>query len=247
MPYLLPLLGHTIEFGLSPGRRIPRYHKIAGSQALHGLRIINMNFYFIYKPENIAKLWRYKTTITTPNVTAFALKTLFAMAPKVLWMYLKDDSGVLSVPNPNSHIEPHNRIDYLTHANFHTHFLGDGLSDFFHRFAVSVLCRIPSHGVQDEWIEHDDIMGFWLPPLTASLNEALAGPLLEQISPDFTKGLLEYFLYTAGMFKGLPRWWILRAYRPREKLIRDVKTWHAMATKKSQNVEDNDGKDSDRW
>lgn len=206
-----------------------------------------MKLYFLFKPENIAILWKYKATITTPNVTTFVLKTLFGMEFKAYNMYTIDKSGILPQPKPGSNVAPHNRIDYLTHANFHKHLLGEGLSPFFQRFTTSFVSRLPSLDIQDEWTEHHDIMDFWMLPLTASMNEALAGPVLEQMNPTFTSDLLEYFPYIQDLMKGLPRCYIPDAYRLRRKLINDVKKWHARARAQFKETDLGQDRHADPW
>lgn len=201
----------------------------AGPQAVYGLKILNKTLYFLYKPENVASIWKYKTTITTPVVTTFVLKTLFGMDFKAYNMYTMDTSGVSSKPKPETNVATNNRIDYLTHASFHKHLLGEGLPIFFQRFSASFVGRLPSLNIQDEWMNFPDIMKFWMLPLTASMNEALVGPVLECSNPNFTRDLLKYFTYIQDLMKGLPAWYIPEAYRLRKNLIEDVKKWHAKA------------------
>ena len=201
----------------------------AGPEAMYGLRILNTTFYFLYKPENIAKLWRYKTSITTPGVTTLVLKIFFGMSTKAINMYTVDDSGISPVPKTESHVMPHNRIDFLTNANFHKHLLGEGLAPLFQNFSKLLTARFKSLDVGYEWTQCSDMMDFWQYPLAASLNEALGGPILHCVNPSFTHDLLRYYLFFRSMMIGLPRWWIPEAYRLRDSLIRDVKQWHAIA------------------
>ncbi|KAI9876911.1 MAG: hypothetical protein M1830_005312 [Pleopsidium flavum] len=246
MPYMIPFVGSAISFALNPARHLSATSQKVGPQAVHGIRLLNRTLYFLYKSENVAKIWKYKTTITTPGVTTFVLKTLFGMAPKARNMYTLDTSGILAKPKSDSHVAPHNRIDHLTHTSFHKHLLGDGLSKFYQRFSAALMRRFPSLNIQNEWTEFPDIMGFWMPPLTASMNEALAGPILECVNPNFTQDLLRYFPYIHNLMKGLPRWCIPEAYRLREKLIGDVKQWHAIARARFRETDiDEDG--GDQW
>ena len=133
------------------------------------------------------------------------------------------------MPESGDETAPHNRIDHLTYTSFHKHFLGDGLPRLYQTFSITLTDRLSTLVTEDEWIEHQDIMEFWLEPLTASINEALVGKILESVNPSFTKELLCYFPYIQDMMKGLPRWYIPEAYRLRDKLIADVKRWHAIA------------------
>lgn len=218
-----------------------------GPQAVHGLKILNKTLYFVYKPENVAKLWNYKKRITSPGVTTFVLKTLFGMAPKSLAMYTLDTSGVLAAPKPGSNVAFHNRIDHLTHANFHKHLLGQGLNSLYRTFSDILLGRFPLLNIKDEWTEFPDIMEFWMPILTATMNETLAGPILECVNPNFTQDLLRYFPYTHRMMVGTPRWCIPKVYRLREKLIQDVKQWHAIARSRFHETDINEDGGADPW
>lgn len=155
--------------------------------------------------------------------------------------------GNSSKPKENSQVAPRNRIDYLTHVSFHKHLLGEGLLKTYQSFATALDRPLPLLNIQDEWTEYPDIMEFWMDPLTASMNEALAGTILECLNLNFTKDLLKYFPYTQGMMKGLPRWCIPEAYRLRESLVRDIKQWHAIArTRFRQSDIDEDG-GADPW
>lgn len=203
--------------------------RIIGPRTVHGMKILGYNVYLIYKPENVAKLWKYPTTITTPGVTTFVLKTLFGMAPKAYNMYTLDNSGVLPNPKPQSHVAPHNRIDYLTHASFHKHLLGEGLPIIYRSFAAALMRRLPSLDIQDEWRQFPDMLDFWMPPMTSAMNEAIAGPILECVNPNFTQDLLRYYPYLHTLMKGFPRWCFPKPYWLQEGLIRDVKRWHAIA------------------
>lgn len=206
-----------------------------------------MSFYFVYKPENIAKIWKYPTTITTPGVTTFVLKTLFGMAPKAFNMYTLDTSGIYQIPKPGSHVAPHNRIDYLTYTSFHKHLFGDGLSAFFQTFTAALMRLIESMNIESEWAEFPDIMDFWLPPMTASLSETIAGPILECVNPNFNHDLLRYFWYVHPLMKSLPRCCIPEAYRLRKTLIRDMKQWRAIAMARFKEDDVNEEGGSDPW
>ncbi|KAL9030671.1 MAG: hypothetical protein Q9196_001237 [Gyalolechia fulgens] len=170
-----------------------------------------------------------RSQTTTPVATTMVLKTLIGMLPSAVDMYTVDDSGIDTNPKRGSQVLPHNRVDYLTHASFHKHLLGKELSSIYRGFATSLAGRLPSLDIQEEWSRYPDLVGFWLPPMTAAMNEALAGPLIECINPEFTNNLLKYYPFFHSMMKGVPRWLIPEAYKLRKSLIRDVATWQAIA------------------
>ena len=269
IPYLIPFLGSALSFGINHSKCVSRSRLVpnlpmlqwlsthanawlacsqqAGSEPIYGLKILNKTLYFLSKPENIAKIRKYKSTITTPGVTAFVLKTLFGMTPKAVDMYTSDTSGIHSNSREAGLVAPKNRVDHLTHANFHKHLLGEGLLRSYQRFSIALLGRLPSINVQDEWTEFPDIMDFWLQPLTASMTEALAGNVLECLDPNFNNTLLRYMEYTPDLMKGLPRWWIPEAYRLRQILIRDIKQWHALARARFKESDVDEDGSADPW
>jgi len=214
---------------------------------VYGLKVVGFNVYFIYGPDNVAKLRKYPKTITTPGVTTFVLKTLFGMAPSAVNMYTSDDSGIYTNPRPGSHVKPNNRIDHLTHTNFHKHLLGEGLTNIYQGFAMSLMRRLPSLNIQAQWTSFPDLADFWLPPMTSAMNEALAGPILECVNPEFTNTLLKYYFYLHSLMKGVPRWLIPEAYNLQENLIRDVATWHAIAKARFQESDIDITTDRDPW
>ncbi|KAL9594370.1 MAG: hypothetical protein Q9219_007064 [cf. Caloplaca sp. 3 TL-2023] len=201
IPYILPVVGHALSLFLDPVGMLLHIRHSIGARTTHGLKVLGHNVYFIYGSDNVAQLRKYPTN---PGVTTFVLKTLFGMSIHAVNMYDLDDSGIHAVPKPGSHVASNNRVDYLTHANFRKHLLGKGLSKIYQGFTISLMRRLPSLGVRDEWSEYPDLVDFWLPPMTSAMNEALAGPIIECINPRFAEDLLEYYPYLHSLLKGVP-------------------------------------------
>lgn len=169
------------------------------------------------------------------------------MASKAVDAYTLDESGVTPNPKPGTQISAHNRVDYLTHANFHKHLLGEGLPKIYRNFSSSLARRLPLLDVQEEWRCLPDVMDFWLPTMTSAMNEAIAGPLLECVNPSFTQNLLKYYPYLQSLMKGTPRLLVPEAYQLQESLIGDVKIWHAIARARFQESEINPETGNDPW
>ncbi|KAL8860686.1 MAG: hypothetical protein Q9178_003039 [Gyalolechia marmorata] len=203
---------------------------------------------FIVKgPENVAMLRKHPRTITTPGVTTFVLRTLFGMSRTAVDMYTSDESGIHVKARPHTSVKTHNRIDHLTHANFHKHLLGEGLGRIYQDFADSLLRRLPSLDIGTQWTYHGDLLDYWLPPMTSAMNEALAGPILECVNPTFADDLLEYYPYLHSLLKGVPRWIIPKAYKLQKSLLRDVATWHAIARARFQESDIDKTTGRDPW
>lgn len=74
-----------------------------------------------------------------------------------------------------------------------------------------------------------DLLAFCEKEFASTVVEATCGPILERINPDFTKDLALYERQTPSLSKGFPRWMVPRAYAVRDKLLTNIKRWHAMA------------------
>jgi hypothetical protein len=221
--------------------------RTVGSQAAYGLKVLGQTIYFLHGPENVARIWKYKTSITTPGIQTFCLIRVFGMALEAVNMYNLDNSGILPQPDPRSDVKPHNRIDHLTHAGFNKLLNGDGLSNLYLRWSQSFACRLQSLGIGDNWMDVSDIMDFWMPSLTASLNEAIAGPLLECVNPNFTKDFIKFLPFVHGLMKGLPSWCLPGALSLRASLHRDVKQWQAIARARFRASDIDSNGDADPW
>lgn len=208
---------------------------------------MNKTFFFLHGPEHVARVWKYKATITTPATHAFVLKNLFGMPTRALEVYHQDNSGPLSTPESDSNVAPHNRIDYITHSIFHRFFNGERLSSLSRRWVTGFVRRLEFLQIGEEWKYMPNIMDFWMPSLTASLNEALAGPVLEQVNPNFIQDLLEYMPYVHDLSNGFPRLLCRRGYALRESLLQDVKQWHQIARSGFRETDVHGDGDADPW
>ena len=169
------------------------------------------------------------------------------MARKAVKMYSLDNSGIQAEPIRDSDVAPHNRIDYLTHTGFHKLLNGVHLPNFYRRWSSSFVRRLESLCIETEWREAPDIMHFWEGPLTASLNEAFAGPVLEKLNPNFTDNFNKFLPYVHGMMMGLPWWCMPKAHKLRNGLNEDVRQWHALARAEFKESDIAEDGDTDPW
>jgi hypothetical protein len=218
-----------------------------GCQAAYGLKVLSERIYFLEGPENVARLWKYKTSITSPNVQTFCLIRVFGMALEAVNMYNRDDSGILLKSEPESNVMPHNRIDHLTHVGFNKLLNGEHMTNLYLRWSKGFTRRLPSFGIGDDWMGCSDMADFWTPPLMASLNEAIAGPILECLNPKFNLDFYKFLPFAHRLLRGIPGWLLPGAYSLRASLNRDVFQWQAIARARFRDSDvDQDG-DADPW
>ena len=207
--------------------------RYAEREAVYYIKLLHHRICLVQGPENIAALWKYRSDITTSAHQTFVLKTVLGMDPKAVSMYEQDDTGTGMDPNPGARpIAPQNRIDHITHTGFHKLLISQGLPKLFERWVASFDHRRRRLDIRNQWTSQGDMLEFWTLPLTAALNEALAGPLLEIINPNFNKQFVE-FLWTAPiMMRGLPECLLPSLFSLRDKLVASVEQWQAVARAK---------------
>ena len=245
IPYTLPFIGSALHFALNPAACLASARKMLGSPTAYGLRILSHNLYFMHGPENIAVLWKkYSTGFTTTDLPCFVLQSVFKMPKKALKVYRQDKSGIAHKPATN--ISPHNRIEYLSFQNFHKCLNGERLGLMFGRWSSLFADEVPSLNIQSEWKSVPDIVDFFLYPSTAALNRALTGPLLDCINPTFQQDFIDFIPHCTAMMTGLPKWCMPKAYALQNKLVSNVKQWHAIARARFQES-DVDSEGFDPW
>ncbi|QSZ29810.1 hypothetical protein DSL72_004328 [Monilinia vaccinii-corymbosi] len=229
IPYWLPFLGSSLDFGFNALAFIRSSTKLSRNSPFC-VSLLNQKIFFVQGAENIAALWKKSSTMTGTLLHLFCLKYIFGMPSEALEMYAKDNSGLAAQPPPGSSVAPNNRVDYRTHVGMLKFTKGAGLSNFCDRLVTGFRRRLAALPVSDqEWLELPDFMAFFNENFGSALIESICGPSLTRLSPDFAKDLSTYDTKIPGLLKGLPRWLIPDAYDARDKLLASIKQWHAFA------------------
>lgn len=152
------------------------------------------------------------------------------MPAKALEVYAADKSGPHVQLNPGTNVPFHDRVDHQTHVSL-TRFLGGkGLSGLYHRFFTNFERCLEYHPqITKDWTMMPDLMIFFQRTCGSALTEAICGPILQNIHPNFMDDLLQYDIYLPDLVKGLPRWFAPNGCRTRDKLLRSILQWHAVA------------------
>ncbi|KAG9241617.1 cytochrome P450 [Calycina marina] len=247
-PYMIPYIGSAVKMATSPSSFVPQCNSQLAGRTVFGIKAFGTNVYIIGGTDNISMIRRYKTSITAPTHVRFILMKIFGMVAEAADIYDIDDSGIHLLPSCHSDVASRKRVDHFTHSTF-AKYLGGGsyLTALFNRFTSNFNSRMIDIHFSKNGQDFPDIFDFFMEPLTAALTEATCGPMLECINPNFTKEFLEFLPFCHSFMKGLPKWWIPKAYSLRESLVRDVLQWHAIARRRFQESDvDSDG-DADPW
>lgn len=169
------------------------------------------------------------------------------MPKKAVNIYTLDDSGSYHQPHPESKVKSQNRVDYRTKESLLKFLSGPGLSPFYERFRKSLTKHLGGLEIGDGWIEMPDFLEFFQLEITPCVIEAMCGPVLFAQNPDFARDFWEYNLWLPALSKGLPRFLIPEAYEIRDKILNDIKQWHAYARKNFDSTKIETDGDADPW
>lgn len=116
------------------------------------------------------------------------------MPAKALSLYDKDDSGGGRVPCPGSNVEARNRVDYRVFESIGQFLEGRGLLPFWGRFVESITQQL--HGLHDRIgssaENHVDLMKFIGDEATTVILNALCGPYLLRLNPNFLQDFWDF-------------------------------------------------------
>lgn len=144
--------------------------------------------------DNVKALFKGSSACTSIPFVKFALGHAFGLPAQALKLFDKDDSGGNSVPHSDSTVEARNRIDYRVHDSLTRFLEGKGLSPFWNRFADNIAHRLYSmHGrIGSDWAYQPDLMKVVGDEATVAILDALCGPYLLALNPDFLESFWNF-------------------------------------------------------
>ncbi|KAK4150898.1 cytochrome P450 [Chaetomidium leptoderma] len=227
LPHLVPLLGSALPFAFDCVNFIRHATRYAGSLVPVRLSIIAGDIFLFQGPKTVAAVWREQQLGSPIFIYTFALQHVFGMPKRALAAYRADDSGSHRRPHPESNVEPHNRVDFLTHQILFKAFGGSGLNKAFDRCAGILRRNLEGLAIpEDEWIEMPDLWAFFQSQLGTAVLEGLYGPTLSLLSPGFLQDLWAFDRATPKLAKLMPKFLIPEAYRVRGRLLDSIRRWH---------------------
>lgn len=184
---------------------------------------------FVSGSDKISTIFKQTRNLAPKQAALVALEKVFGLPKPALALYNADDSGTAFNAHPQSKVAPHNRIFYLQHKATVTNLSGSALNDLTRRFLENLRQRILKSSIGSEWVEMPDLYSFLQVELFHASVEAMCGPIIFCLSPDFTREFWEFDRWMPNLFKGYPRWMIPGSYRALDKALNSIKQWHAFA------------------
>ncbi|GAP92700.1 putative NACHT and Ankyrin domain protein [Rosellinia necatrix] len=231
-PYVFPFIGSLpIAYLLNPRAFLLDRNNFFQSKHPVRVRILNQEFYVVGGADNVKALFKGSWVCTSIPFVKFALGHAFGLPAKALSLFDKDDSGGNHAPHPDSKVEARNRIDYRVHESLVRFLEGKGLLPFWNRFTDNITQRL--HAMHDRagsnWDYQADLMQLVGDETTISVINALCGPHLLALSPDFLQSFWNFDRNLQTYLRGTPSFLAPKAYADRRKVLDAVKTWQQHA------------------
>ncbi|KAI0470241.1 cytochrome P450 [Xylaria cf. heliscus] len=229
----------------SPGflRRVTSY---CGERVSSRICLIpGLDVHIFQDSETIREIWRNSAKMSTQQVHVYAIKYMFGMPEEIVQLYRADTSGPLPEPRPGSNVLPEHRVHRILNEGTSAGLTGKGLEPLLQRVRKTLIARIRERGPPNhEWMEISDFRKFIHNTLGYSLVEAIFGPSLLSINPEFMDDLYKFNGAIPWLSKGLPYFLIPGAYKIRRKLHQNFRQWYHYARThftESSIYEDGDG------
>ncbi|KAI1646874.1 cytochrome P450 [Daldinia loculata] len=231
-PHVFPFLGSLPimylrspkDFVLNPKNFFQSAHPVL-------VKILTQEFYVIQGPENIKALFKSSSVCTSIPFVKFALGYAFGLPAKALSLYDRDDSGSSHVPHPGSTVEARNRIDYRGHQSIIQFLEGKKLLPFWNRFADDITQQLYSlhDRMGPDWEYRADLMKVIGDEVTVSTLNALCGPYLLRLNPNFLQDFWDFDRNLQTYLQGIPWFLAPGAYAARKRVLNAVKIWQQHA------------------
>jgi hypothetical protein len=176
------------------------------------------------------------------------LNNVFLLPKAADKIYVQDNSGERSRPNPGTTVKPHNRVEHLVRISQHQLLLGSGQVSFFNKFYSNATSRLGSLEIGRDWTNLADLMDIFKLALTAASVDSLTGHYLMKRHPTFASDIWAIDDGFDLLFAGLPRFvakiFLPRTHQARQRAINAVLDWQSWARENfTPGLVDKDGND----
>jgi hypothetical protein len=178
--------------------------------------------------DQISSVWRSRVLDTKP-AAVLALQRLFKTPTATLNAWLFDDSGTSSRPHPMSNVQDAHRLYYHTHRSTHAFMTGKSLKAFGDHFQNLLMEYISKQNIGSDWVEIDDLYTFIQTALSTAAVEAMCGPVLLALNPNWIQDFWEFDNSLPRFLGGLPWLFARKGWNARQRCLDGVKAWHKYA------------------
>lgn len=213
-----------------------------------GVKMGPLQSYLISNVELFMTLTKTTEHLTPKPAIAVAMENVFGTPANAIQVYKQDDSGIGLKPLPGTKVPPNNRIWFNHSAAARTYLSGRSLQLIGVRFMELLAQDVANDkSIGKEWVDRPDIYLFWQDQVFEAALNALFGPHLLRLNPDFTRDFWAYIGGMSTLMMGLPKWMSPTSWRQRQKVLDSIKIWHRYALAHSDPFKHEDRKEWDEY
>ncbi|KAI1455294.1 cytochrome P450 [Annulohypoxylon moriforme] len=247
IPYIDPLLGHALSLVWSPAEFISKILVNYGWRKPLRIYAAWLPLTIVSNPSHIQTVFRSSKYLTSKPSLIFALKYLIGTPSEIIKSYAKDDSGMAARPNKGSTIKHADRIQFHQAQTARRFLSGQHLVQIAERYVATFLRNLrglPAINT-DEWVEFPDLYHFLQMEIARASIETIMGSEILKMNPTLIQDFWAFDMSVPQFTRCLPRWLMPSAYRARDRLLKNIKEWHAHARANVDYTKTND--DDPEW
>ena len=193
-----------------------------------------MKLYLVGNPDHANIFYKPTPGLASNLGVTLAMQKILGTPAHILPLYSEDDSGQLAVPVPGSTTPKEHRIRFF-HSRAAHHFLTGKAGIRIGERYMDILSRnlTADAGIDNEWIDVVDLSVFIQNLVFPAATEAICGTAILTLNPSLTEDFWIFERSIPTLLKQVPRWLSPNAYRSREKMLSNIKRWHAYGNERT--------------
>ncbi|KAI8954547.1 cytochrome P450 [Xylaria longipes] len=231
VPYSIPIVAHLFGLIWSPVDFVMKTLSQYGWERPLQIRLGHFQVTIVSNPAHIATIFRSSKQLTSKTAALFSLKYLLNTPPSSISFYDADNSGMATTPARGSTVEHVNRIHFHQARTAQRFLSSQHLLSLSQRYADTLNRNLQGLDKchNGNWVEYNDLYHFLQVQVARAAIETLMGSKILEMNPDLIEDFWRFDTNVPNFLRCFPRWMIPSAYRARERLIANIKQWHAYA------------------
>lgn len=173
------------------------------------------------------QVWKASAVLDFRPMAGYFFKNACGMHHEAAKLYTEDPTGFSAQPLNTGHPKQH-RVHRMIHESDRKALLGPGLAPTVQRYIDALSARLCAF-LSEEWTELEDFWIFIQDTVSSAEIEAIFGPKLFELYPDFTWTFFEFDSMVPSL---LQKKAFGRAERARYKIHSQLRMWFKLARRK---------------
>lgn len=190
-----------------------------------------MMFFVLNDPQYAPIFFKPSPAMGANPLVVHFMRSVLGAPPRTISLYGDDNSGPFPTPFPGSNVKPENRIRSHQMRAAHSFLAGSSNGiQLSKRYTKLLRLGLSTSEIAiKDWAEYPDLYAFLRELMFAASTEALFGSELLRIVPSLNKDFWTYDHHFPTLLRLPYRWLAPRAYKARDRMLENIRKWHAHA------------------